>query len=275
MMSDIDFPRLESQFPDVMDFVAVLARDYRAGLIDSWEALGKKVRAYFTPARLSEMDAVVPGWHRMALDAGGITLVHVMAVYMSLLLCPEFRRASRYRCELMKWIVFFHDIAKEIRDGRRDFTHEFHSAVLTAETLPGIGFNVTPEYSLLIKDWVTIVNGAITVQNKTGINIQDNSKLPEIFAGIERLFGHNTPAALIVKSVLFHMSFNVVKEWPQAAPLTESEIKKYVDFELLLLLKMMILVDNDAWALFDPPLKKRFRRETLKVFRKLAFIIKA
>jgi hypothetical protein len=274
-MPKMDFPRFESQFPDVMDFVAVLARDYRAGLIDSWEVLGKKVRAFFTPARLSEMDAVVPGWHRMALDAGGITLVHVMAVYMSLLLCPQFRRASRDRRELMKWIVFFHDIAKEIRDGRRDFTHEFHSAALTAETLPSLGFAPAPDYGHLIKDWVTMVNGAITVQKKTDINIQDNSKLPEIFAGIERLFGHNTPAALIAKSVLFHMSFNVVKEWPHATPLTESDIKKYVDLELLPLLKMMILVDNDAWALFDPPLKKRFRQETIKVFQKLVSIIKA
>jgi hypothetical protein len=271
----MDFPCFESQFPDVMDFVAILARDYRAGLIDSWDVIGAKVRAFFTPARLFEMDVIVPGWYRMALDAGGITLVHTMAVCMSLLLCTDFRRASRDRRELMKWIVFFHDIAKEIRDGRRDFTHEFHSAALTAETLPSLGFAAAPEYSLLIKDWVTVVNGAISVQDKTGINIQDNSKLPEIFASIESLFGPNTPATLIVKSVLFHMSFNVVKEWPQANPLTESDIKKYVDLELLPLLKMMILVDNDAWALFDPPLKKRFRRETLKVFQKLTSIIKA
>ena len=30
----------------------------------------------------------------------------------------------------------------------------------------------------------------------------------------------------------------------------------------------MMLVDNDAWALFDLPTKERYRQETLRVFRK-------
>jgi len=63
-----------------------------------------------------------------------------------------------------------------------------------------------------------------------------------------------------------HLSIDVVKDWPQAAPLTEAEIRQYVDEELLPLLKMMMLVDNDAWAFFDPSTKKQYRLETLAVF---------
>lgn len=259
----------------MMDFVAVLAEEYRSGLIGSWDVLGEKVRAFFTPARLSEMDAVVPGWRRVALDAGGVTLVHITAVLFSLLLSPGFRRASRDRRELMKWIVFCHDTAKEIRDGRRDFTHEFRSAVLAAEVLPALGFATAPDYGRLIMNWSTLVNNAMTVQDGTGIKIQDNRKLPEIVAGVAGLFGRNTPAALIVKTILFHMSVNPVKDWPQAAPLTVADFRRYVDADLFPLLKMLVLTDNDGWALFDQSLKKRFCRETLGVFRKLEPVIRA
>jgi hypothetical protein len=32
----------------------------------------------------------------------------------------------------------------------------------------------------------------------------------------------------------------------------------------------MMIVDNEAWALFDPPTKQRYREETLTVFRQIA-----
>jgi hypothetical protein len=87
--------------------------------------------------------------------------------------------------------------------------------------------------------------------------------------GLKRLFGRNTPAALIVEIVLFHMSISVVKAWPQAAPLTETEVNQYLETELLSLLKVMMLVDNDGWSLFEPPVREAYRQETLAVFEEL------
>jgi hypothetical protein len=87
------------------------------------------------------------------------------------------------------------------------------------------------------------------------------------------LFGRNTPAALIVKTVLLHMSIDVVEDWPQAAPLGEGEIREYLDFALLPLLKVMMLVDNDGWALFDRSNKERYRQATLAVFGRVESLI--
>jgi hypothetical protein len=66
MTPEMDFLRFESRFPGMMDFVVVLARDYRAGLIDSWSVLERRVRDFFSPDRLSEMDAVAPGWRLLS-----------------------------------------------------------------------------------------------------------------------------------------------------------------------------------------------------------------
>jgi len=270
---NLDFPAIGTRLPGMMDFVSVLARDYRSGDIDSAASLEERVRSFFSPDALAQVESVAPPWRDMASHDGGATLVHVMAVFASLFLCPEFRQASPSRQELMKWIVFFHDIAKTPREGQRDFTHGFRSAAVTARLLPGMGFAVTPEYENHIEDWARLVGTAVTEQPGTLIRIQDNRRLPDIAGGIGRLFGYAAPAALIVRTVLLHMSLDVVEDWPQAAPLTDNEIEKYLDFDLLPLLKIMMLVDNDGYALFDKPVKERYRRETLEVFARIESLL--
>ena len=273
MTNDTDFPLIKSHLPKMMAFVSGLAQDYRSGDIQSWEMMAERVHAFFTPDMLDKVDAVAPGWREMSSYANGVTLVHVMGVFTGLLTCPEFKQASSTQQELMKWIVLFHDIAKEVRNGQRDYTHGFRSAAKTGAILPRVGFPVMAEYDSLFKAWFRLTNTAITKQGKTTAYIQDNRKLPEIIDGIERLFGYDTPAALIVKTVLLHYSIDVVEEWPQVAPLTEVEIRQCLNIALFPLLKMMMLVDNDGWELFNPATKERYRQETLAVFEKLERII--
>ena len=146
---------------------------------------------------------------------------------------------------------------------------------MAGEILPRLGFGVTDDYQSLIREWICVTENAVTREAKSEDYIQDNSKLPEIVDGIERMFGRNTPAALVVRAVLLHMSINVVKDWPQTAPLFEAEIRKHIDTELLPLLKIMMLVDNDAWSLFDQPTKERYRQETLAVFEEVIGIIES
>jgi len=275
MKNNLGFPSIGSSLPDMMGFISILARDYQSGDIDSWESLEDRVRSFFTPDAMAEVEAVAPRWRDIAYHADGVTLVHVMAVFMSLLLCPEFRQASRIQQELLKWIVFFHDIAKAPQKGQRDYTHGFRSAAMTGEILPDIGFDVTPAYDSDIEDWVKLVNTAMTKQAETSVYIQDNHKLPVIVNGIGRLFGHDTPAALIIRTVLLHMSIDVVEDWPQVAPLTDNEVREYLDFDLLPLLKVMMLVDNDGCELFDMPTKARYRRETLNIFTRLESLLSA
>jgi hypothetical protein len=270
-----NFPSIEFHLPDVMNFVSALAQGYQSGDINCWRIMEEKVHTFFSLDKLDKVNAVAPRWRDMASYADGTTLIHVMSVFTALILCPEFQQASKTQQELLKWIVFFHDIAKEIQQGPRDFTHGFRSAAMAGETLPGVGFAATSEYDNLIDDWVTLVNAAMTKQDKTSVSIQDNRKLPEIVNGIERLFGHNTPGALIVRTVLLHTSIDVIKDWPQAAPLSEIEIRGYLDFELIPLLRVMMLVDNDGWALFNHSTKERYRQETLTVFRRFENIAAA
>jgi hypothetical protein len=269
-MAGTDFPRIHTLLPEMMAFVSDLAQDYESGHIPSWQTLDEKVHAFFSPDMLDEVNAIAPGWREMSSYDDGVTLVHVMCVFTGLLTSPEYHHALRAQQELMKWIVLFHDLAKEVRNGQRDFTHAFRSAAKTGAILPRVGFAATAEYGSLIDGWIVFTDRAITKRSKTPpVRIQDNSKLSEILDGIERLFGHTSPATLIVKTVLLHLSINVLKEWPQPAPLTETEIRQYVDAELFPLVRMMMLADNDGWALFDQATKERYRQETLAVFGEL------
>ena len=266
MTANLNFPITEAYLPDMMKYICVLAQEYESKKITSWELMENNVRTFFTASRLAEIEAIAQGWHDMATDINGITLIHVVAAFVSLLLCPEYQKMSKMQQELMKWIVFFHDLAKRIRKNQRDALHGFKSAAMTVKILHKLGFEVSFTYDDFIDDWIELVNSARIKREKPPGYIQDNSKLPEIIAGIEKLFGHNTPAVLITRTVLLHLSISVVQDWPADAPLTPLEIKKYIDIELLPLLKTMMIVDNDAWALFDQATKEKYRRETVEAF---------
>ncbi len=90
--------------------------------------------------------------------------------------------------------------------------------------------------------------------------------MPEILSGIEQMFGRGSAAALIVQAVLLHQSLNVVPEWPNPGGLTDAEIPACIRPELLPLLEGLMLVDSDAWQLFEPESKAKFRSSTLAVF---------
>lgn len=271
MADEPDFPTIDRHLPGVMAFVTRMVRDYQLGNLSSWQDLTQRVNAFFSPATLDQVEAVAPGWCEMSAQGQGVTQVHVMCALIGLQTCPEFQHASRVQQELIKWIVLFHDIAKQVAAGKPDRIHGFRSAAKAGAALPGIGFAVGTDYADHCDAWLAQVHAAI-VEHGDGdaaYLVQDNSRLPQIIEGIGRLFGHGTPAALIVKTVLFHMSINIIEEYPTPAPLTELESEQYLDRELLALLKLMSLADSDGWELFRPPNRERYRQQTLAVFDKL------
>lgn len=262
------FPQIENQLPNLMPFVELLAQEYQTGTLDTWETASQWVKDFFTAEVMAQFESVVPGWGKMTSYQDGVTLTHVMCVFTALVLCPEYQRATGDQQAILKWAVLFHDLAKEPARGQRDHTHGFRSAALTGRILPRLGFPLLNANGERLETWAKLAETALSLHPEMQ-QVQDNQKLPEILAGLQTLFGENTAAALILKTVLLHMSIDVLTEWPQAAPLTEAEAIRYVDTTLLPLLEIMMVVDNDAWAFFDPATKARHRAETLAVFSKL------
>ena len=111
------FPLIEYHLPDLMQFVKALTLDYESGKINSETILKEKVLAFFTADVMDNVELIAPGWRRMSSYANGETLVHVMSAFLALLLCPEYQNASIEEQTLLKWIVLYHDIAKEVVDG--------------------------------------------------------------------------------------------------------------------------------------------------------------
>jgi hypothetical protein len=132
---------------------------------------------------------------------------------------------------------------------------------------------VTPEYPDLVAPWSPLTSSATKIAENFPGSIQDNAKLPEILTGLEKMFGQDTPAAFVVKTVLLHMSINVVRDWPQAAPMTEDELKRHINPGLLPLLRVMMLSDNEGWTLFYPDVRAEQRRDTLKAFEEIEKLI--
>jgi hypothetical protein len=272
MNASQSFPSFEEHLPFLDQFIPELVEAYHTEKINSWDELDKEVKAFFTSERMEQMETLVPGWKKMASFVDGVTLTHVMCVFLGLYMMPELLDMSEEQKEIMKWVILLHDVEKQPQEGKRDHAHAFRSAAGAARILPDLGFPVTPEYDLVIEDWDQFTRSAITKLENSPDNVQDNHKLPEILLGIERMFRSHTPGDLIIRTILFHLSVNM-KEWPPPNPLNQEEIKRYIDPEILPLLRVMNLGDNDGWTLFEPSARERQRLDIIEEFEKIEKII--
>jgi hypothetical protein len=259
-------PELKNHLPDLSDFVRIQARQIEAGELRNGDELGQRIRDFHTPGRMRSVEAVSPGWLDMAAYADGATLDHITRALIALQCLPEYRQAPPHLQAAMEWIVLYHDVGKQVIDGQRDSLHAFRSATLAARALPKVGFQTSENYAPGLDAWIQLVLGASIAAPDGKGSIQDNRKLPAIILGSEQLFGAGTGAALIVQAVLLHQSLNVVPEWPNPGSLTDTELPSCISPALLPLLEALMLVDSDAWQLFDPASKAKFRQSTLAVF---------
>lgn len=263
---DATIPRLQDHLPQLAELVRTLARQIEAGQLQDGDELIRRFVDFYTVERMRAIELVAPGWQEMATYAAGATLNHITQALIALQLLPEYRQASRHLRVMMEWTVLYHDLGKQVIGGQRDALHAFRSAAMAAQTLPSVGFPTSDAWSTGIDPWTRLVLGAsVAAPDGKGL-IQDNRALPEILQGIDRLFGAGSPAALIVQAALLHQSLNVVPEWPNPGSLTEAELPLCIRPELLPLLEALMLVDSDAWQLFAPASKQKFRQSTLAVF---------
>jgi hypothetical protein len=263
-------PHLEAVLPDLVRFTKQLANDCQTSALTDWDAFRQKVRIFYTAGRMTQIEAVVPGWIHMASYADQQTLIHVTSVLVALYLLPEYQSASTDQKHIIEWTVMFHDVAKKARRGKHDFTHGFRSAAIAGAALALIGFPPHPDFAAHIFTWKTLTENAIVYHASHDEYIQDNTQLPQMINGIHNLYGQQSAASLIVKGVFFHMSIDNDPGYPTLAPLTESEIQRYINLDLFPILKMMMLVDSDGWNLFDKTEGLRLRNQTIAVFDNIA-----
>lgn len=262
-------PQLKDHLPELHEFVSGLARQIAVGELQGGEVLVAHFREFYGDERMRAIERVAPGWQDMAAQADRATLHHISQALIALQLLPEFRDAPQSMRSALEWIVLYHDLGKRVIGGQRDALHAFRSAAMAAKALPQVGFPCVAEYLSLIEPWTRLVHGASVAAADGKGPVQDNRALPEILRGTERLFGTGSAASLIVQAVLLHQSLNVVPEWPNPGSLTAAELSRCIGPALLPLLEAMMLVDSDAWQLFDPVTRAQFRGRTLEVFADL------
>ena len=263
---EMTIPAPADHLPALCAFVREQARQVDTGELRDSDELSRRIRDFHTPALMRAVESVAPGWRAMAAYADGTTLDHISRALIALQNLPEYRQAGPDLRAMMEWTVLYHDVAKQVIDGQRDSLHAFRSGTLAARALPAVGFPTSARYPAELEAWTRQVLDASTESPDGKGAIQDNSVLPAIVRGIERLFGEGSAAAHIVQAVLLHQSLNVVPEWPNPGSLTDAELPHCVRPELLPLLEALMLVDSDAWQLFDPASRAKFRQSTLAVF---------
>ncbi len=266
-------PQVETLLPELAQFISQLVTQHQKDAMNNRRGFDAQVREFFTPNIMDKIERVVPGWSEMAACANQQTLIHITSVLTALHLLPEYKQATSEQQALMEWMVLFHDVAKIAHVSKRDHVHAFRSAAITGKALRQLGFPVTAAYAGLIDSWVTLTHNAVVYRADLQEIVQDNRKLSQIVLGIDRLFGVQAPAGLIVKGVLLHISIVANLDYPNVAPLTDEEVQRYIDTASFPLLKAMMLVDNNGWNLFFPENQQRYRQQTLAAFDKIGALI--
>lgn len=266
-------PQAMHDLPELMAFIQQMRDDYARGEFTNWQEFIQPIRTWYTPQRLQAIDDVVMGWRKMSTYADQQTLIHLTAALVSLLNLEEYLTLTPDQQNLALWIVLYHDVEKEVLEGKRDHTHGFRSAATCAKGLVRHGLAQHVD-RLTIQSWIDLTNTATRFDDTKQDHIQDNSKLESIMAGIDQVFdGRDNPASLIISGVLLHMSLDVVDDFPQAAPLTNDQICASITPALFPLLRVMMLTDSLAWSLFDTDRIAPEREQTLREFARVKTLL--
>ncbi len=257
---------IAERLPGVWSFLQALDADITTGRLASTDALIAKARAFYTPERMAEIEAVIPGWRHMASYDDGKTLWHVTVAMVALMGLDEYKAMTGPEHVVQEWIVLLHDLAKEPAKGR-DHRHGFRSGALAGRVLPALGFPTTAVYAAEFPAWFSLTDGAFKLDRAKGYPIHDNAKLPEIMAGAARLF--TGPTLTVVKAITLHQSITSLAAWPVAAPIAQAEAARYVDRPLYPALLALTLADSGGWNLFERARLAAMYGETRKVFARL------
>lgn len=271
MATEKTSPQFDKHFAFLDRFIQELVEEFQAGHLSSWDELEMRCDLFYTPAVMDAIEGKAPGWKMMSSYTGGITRTHVTCVFLGMYMLKQFQSLSFEEKQIVKWIVLFHDIGKFHIQGKKDTLHAIKSAVIAAKSLPGLGFPITDRYQTLIEDWSASSLAAYIPEEH--FLKPDNQKLPGILAGIDELFGEHSPASVIVKVILLHISLAVDKNYPTPSPLTDHEIKQMIDAQWLPLLIVMYLADNDGWSLFHPDFRNQQQRDTLEAFKTIQNLV--
>lgn len=266
-------PQVKTYLPELSEFISDLATQVQHKQINDWQSFAQTVRQFFTPTMMDKVNNIIPKWNEMASYGDQKTLIHVISVLVALELLPEYKNATDDQQQQMMWTVLFHDVAKVIYPDKHDYLHAFRSAMVAGKALANIGFSVTPAYRDLIDEWVKLVYQATLFQVDIDDTIPDNRQLPQIINGINTLYGADNPAVSIIKAVLFHLAIETDPKYPTVSPLTEDEIKAYIDPTTYPIFKVMMLVDMDGRTLFDGKERDYHRQLTLKAFDRITGLI--
>lgn len=266
-------PQAMHDLSELMAFIQQMHDDYESGKFANWQEFTLPIHTWYTPQRLQAIDDVVMGWQKMSTYADQQTLIHLTAALVSLLSLEEYLALTPEQQNLALWIVLYHDVEKEVINGKRDHTHGFRSAAMCAKGLVRHGLTDNVD-RLTIQSWIDLTYTATIFDETKQDHIQDNSKLESIMAGIDQVFdGLDIPASLIISGVLLHMSLDVVDDFPSAAPLTNDQICACISPILFPLLQVMMLTDSLAWSVFDTDRRAPEREQTLREFARVKALL--
>ncbi|MGJ3239228.1 MAG: hypothetical protein ACFE0Q_11025 [Anaerolineae bacterium] len=268
-------PNFAIILPELDAFVRQLGEVYQSLASLTWAEARHRVRGFYSDEQMARVESVLKGWTQMATYYDQITLVHVNLVMMTMMCLPEYQGATPERQNEFIWMALCHDIAKIVPDEgyKRDFTHAFRGAGMTARILAQAGFPTCEGFAQHIEAWCDLLNNAYLPADHSLPERADHRQLPAILTGLDALFYSDSAPHRIVRGVLFHMGLDTLKAWPPPVAFTREEIQAYVTPTLYPTLKAMYLADSWAWALLYPEQVKPQLKEIRSAFAGFAHII--
>lgn len=264
MHDALEFSDFALALPRTSAVVVALRDRLRSGEITTLDGAHEYIRLSITRSEVEELERFAPGWRELADYDDLTTLGHVIISLLSLPYHREYLDAGPSRQRIVTYALLYHDLAKRSAEGR-DHTHAFRSAAMAARSLPLLRLDLARGARAALEEWAHDATNAVC-RNDDGQLVQDNSRIPELFGRLDAILAADSAPNRMIKIVLLHHSVDVLKLWPQANPLTRPQIERWLDQELLVLLRILMLADCDGWELLNARTCNEYRREIRAMF---------
>jgi len=282
----ISTPQFEEFFPNLLPYISTFSKTVRTGIPHREFMIQNEI---FHDKIAPQIIEKLPEWKNLMKINRKRVCYHILRVIYCFLQSEEYMKFDDYEKNVLLWTMLLHDICKRglpILPAAKDPFHPYASASYALTYLSEISdvnsimldkakiLSIKIANSKAIKQ-ITYYELRKNRMNTYDMECEDLTKLDEILGDLNQIYSENSFHNLVVKLILLHQCIPTLQKFRIENQLSEREVPKYFDAQMLRYIKTFTMCDSNSYLLnVNRHCIETHRKEFDEVFNRYDLILK-